>query len=121
MSPPLRPNTAPSRPTDRPEPRFAGPAVEPLRVSAPRSASAKPAVEAAASPPLRFPGEARHAHDLSRLSVSADDRIIVSSPNPGSDKRRRGPLRSLGLVALCLLAAFGAYTLYHWLSGAFLP
>lgn len=116
MSPPLRPSAAPSRPADRPEPRLSGSAPEPLRARAP---SARPA-ETGASPPLRFPSEARHAHDLPRLDVTAADRIIVSSPNPGRAKRRRGVLGSLGLIVLCLLAAVGAYALYHGFVDTFL-
>jgi hypothetical protein len=93
-----------------------------LRGSAPRLAVSKPAAEAAASPPIRFPGEARHSQELPRLSVAAGDRLIMSSEDVARDgKPRRSVTRIVGLIALLLLAGFGAFTLYHWVTGAFLP
>jgi hypothetical protein len=84
-------------------------------------AVAKPAAETVGSPPIRFPGEARHSHDLPRLSVASGDRLIISSAGIGGDgKPRRSMTRMIGFVALLLLAGFGAFTLYHWVTGVFL-
>jgi hypothetical protein len=83
---------------------------------------AKPAAEGGGSPPIRFPGEARHSQESPRLSVAAGDRLIMSSPSADSPgKPRRSVARALGSVALLLLAGFGAFSLYQWITGAFLP
>jgi len=96
--------------------------VEPLRASSPRLAVAKPAAEAVGGPPIRFPGEARHSHDLPHLSVVSGDRLIMSSPGVAGDgKPRRSMTGRIGFVALLLLAGFGAFTLYHWAAATFLP
>jgi hypothetical protein len=120
MSPPLRPNVAPSRPTVDSAPRLGAQGGEALRASAPRLTVAKPAAEAVGSPPIRFPGEARQSHDLPRLSVASGDRLIISSQGfAGDGKPRRSVTRVVGLVVLLLLAGFGTFTLYHWVTGAF--
>jgi hypothetical protein len=122
MSPPLRPNTAASRLADHQEPGLGAPGVEPLRGSAPRLTVAKPAAETVGTPPIRFPGEARHSQDLPHLSVASGDRLIMSSQGiAGDGKPRRSLTRVVGFAVLLVLAGFGAFTLYHWVTGAFLP
>jgi hypothetical protein len=93
-----------------------------LRGSAPRLTVAKPAAAAVGTPPIRFPGEARHSQDLPHLSVASGDRLIMSSQGiAGEGKPRRSMTRVVGFVVLLVLAGFGAFTLYHWVTGAFLP
>ena len=121
MSPPLRPVTASSRIAEQPEPRLAGPGVEALRTAASRLAITRPATQAVGSPPLRFAGEMRQPNELPHLAVAEGDRLIISSEAfAASGKPRRSRARLVGLTALLLLAAFGAYTLYNWIAGAFL-
>jgi hypothetical protein len=120
MSYPLRPKQALSSPAEQPEPRFAGAAAT-MR-AAQRPIAVKPAADdhAAANPPLRFPGEARH-DEPPRLT--AGERLSVSSAFTGGPdgKKRPGMLRGVAFATLLSLAAVGAFSLYHIFAGAFLP
>jgi hypothetical protein len=93
----------------------------PLRPPAPRPL-VRPAVADAATErePVRLAAEPRRAGDMPELSLTAADRIVVSSAITGGGKRERSGLRVFGFALLLALAAIGAYSLYHEAS-AFLP
>ncbi len=93
----------------------------PLRPSAPRVA-ARPATGATGTEPetVRFPAEYRRGGERPSISLSASDRLIVSSAITGGARKERSFLRVLGLSVLLVLAAIGAYSLYYEAS-AFLP
>ncbi len=91
----------------------------PLRPAAPR-AVARPGPADAERDPARLSIEPRRGADMPSISFSAADRVIVSSAIAGGGKRERSALRVIGLIVLLVLAAFGAYSLYHQ-AGAFLP
>ncbi|HXZ01122.1 MAG TPA: hypothetical protein VEI03_14065 [Stellaceae bacterium] len=69
---------------------------------------------------MRFPAEHRLGAEPSSISLSASDRLIVSSETADDDKKERSFLRVFAFTVLLLLAAIGAYSLYHEAS-AFLP
>jgi hypothetical protein len=111
MSFPPRPKRALS---ERPEPAFNGNAGPDASGRVPANRHAETAM------PLRFPGERRRAEASEIPTLSAGERLVVSSVIAGGDRApRRGFLRSVVLAALCLLAAVGAVTIYHSLAGAF--
>jgi hypothetical protein len=113
MSFPLRPKRASM---ERPEPQFGG--SRNARSPAPLRSAAEPRDDGAA--PLRFPGERRREPEANeRPSLSAGERMIVSSVIAGGERPSRGLLRPIALAALCLFAAVGAVTIYHSLAGAF--
>ena len=113
MSFPPRPKRALS---ERPEPAFNGN----------RNAGADVGGRVPANRPseatmlVRFPGERRRGEASEIPTLSAGERLVVSSVIAGGDRTpRRGFLPSVVLAALCLLAAVGAVTIYHSLAGAF--
>ena len=112
MAFPPRPRSARAEPSFVP---VGGAARDPvqLRPTAPRAA--KPATDGGAErEPLRLATEAP------ALSLSASDRLIVSSDAPAAAGRaQRGLFGVLGFILLLALAALGAYTLYQW-AGPFL-
>jgi hypothetical protein len=95
----------------------------PLRPAAPRPAAMRPAPSEAQGQrePMRLATE--HRREPQSLSLSAEDRLVVSSAVARSEPRRQGGFgffRLLGFAVLLALAAVGAYNIYHWAS-AFLP
>lgn len=96
----------------------------PLRAAATPRPATRPATGdvPAERETLRFPAEQRRGSELPSLSLSAADRLVTSSSGPAGARREQGGgfLRVLGFAVLLALAAFGAYTLYHAISG-FLP
>jgi hypothetical protein len=93
----------------------------PLRPPVPRPvvrpATAESAVE---REPSRLATEPRRVGDMPTLSLTAADRVVVSSVMTGGGKRERSGLRVFGFALLLALAVIGAYSLYHEAS-AFLP
>jgi hypothetical protein len=86
-----------------------------LRPIAPRS-MVNPASRQRFSPrlPVEAPPEAESL-ELPRLTLTAEDRPIISGEPDG--KPRRGMMRSVALAAICALAGAGAMTVYHALAG----
>jgi hypothetical protein len=117
MSHPLRPILARRRNPDRPEPLPVEVETEPLRVAARRVAAAKPQGDTT----VLFAAPERDAPEAPRLTLSAGDRVVLSSAIVGGDeKQRRHPLRFFALTVLFVLAAIGAVSVYHSIASAFL-
>ena len=117
MSFPLRPKRA-SGAADAGEPHFAGAAAR-------LPSAARPATEPERAAPLRFPAEARRefpAESPPRLTLSAADRLVISSPSasPAEVRRRPGMLRTMGFIVLLVLASIGTVSVYQALA-AYLP
>lgn len=72
----------------------------------------KPANEAEREP-LRFPADHRRGAEPQSLSLTASDRLVVSSGQAAAEKRKGGFFRRLGFAILLVLAAIGAYALYQ--------
>lgn len=117
MAFPPRPHSSRAEPSLAPAGAAARDAM-PLRPSAPHVA-ARPATGSERET-VRFPAEYRRGGERPSISLSASDRLIVSSAITGGDRKERSFLRVLGLSVLLVLAAIGAYSLYHEAS-AFLP
>lgn len=93
----------------------------PLRPATPRPLVRPGTVDSGAErEPARLSVEPRRATDMPSLSLTAADRIIMSSAGSGAAKRERSAWRVAGFIVLLVLAAIGAYSLYHQAS-AFLP
>jgi hypothetical protein len=93
----------------------------PLRPPGPRPLVRPVAADSAAErEPARLAAEPRRAGDMPLLSLTAADRVVVSSAITGGGKRERSGLRVFGFALLLVLAAIGAFSLYHEAS-AFLP
>lgn len=95
------------------------------RAAAPRPAAAKPTANDAGleREATRFPPEHRHGVEPGSISLTAADRIIVSSSLAAGGEKRESTFsffRALGLAVLFVLAAIGAYSLYHSIA-PFLP
>lgn len=123
MAFPPRPRTSRAEPSFTPIGAAPRDAV-PIRSAASRPAALRPAPGEAPGQrePMRLAGEPRFAAEPQSLSLSAEDRILVSG-NARVEARRRGGFgffRLLGFSVLLALAAVGAYNIYHWAS-AFLP
>ncbi len=121
----------PNRPTlarpgldERPEPHLAAPGVPAPRPAMPRPLAARPAGDLARgdNPPLRFPVDQRRSPEAPRLTLSAEDRLIVSGAAARGEARpRRGALRGVLLAALLVLAGIGAFTVYQAAAGILHP
>jgi len=99
---------------ERPEPAFNG------NRNAGADANGRVTANRPGEMPVRFPGERRRGEVSEIPTLSAGERLVVSSVIAGGDRTpRRGFLPSVVLAALCLLAAVGAVTIYHSLAGAF--
>jgi len=114
----------PPRPrSSRNEPSFA-----PVGAATREAVPLRPAaVRPAARPSLADTGGEREplrlATEAPSLSLSASDRVVVTSGGAArANGSRREPslLRGIGLALLLALAAVGAYSLYQWL-GPYLP
>jgi hypothetical protein len=122
MAFPPRPRSARSEPNLAPgavAPRDAVP-IRPLaaRTPSPRPGANDPGVE---REPPRFTTEHRNGAETRSLSVSAADRIIISSTKTNEgEKRERSFFRVFGLIVVLALAIVGALSLYHVVS-PFLP
>lgn len=101
----------------RTEPQIGAPGPTPLRMSSPRAVATRPAVPEAP----RFGGETRSAHEPMRLTLSAPERLTVSSAISEKTGPSGGALRFLALAILIGLAAIGAATLLHYTLGGILP
>jgi hypothetical protein len=120
MAFPPRPRSSRAEPSLSPAGAPARDAV-PLRPAAPRAAARPGTGEAGAGrETVRFPAEHRRGAELQSISFDASDRLIVSSAIAGDSRKKRSFLRVLGFTVLLVLAAIGAYSLYHEAS-AFLP
>jgi hypothetical protein len=119
MAFPPRPRSSRAEPSLAPAAPAARDAV-PLRPAAPRPLRPGPVESAADREPARLSVEPRRTADIPSLSLSAADRIIVSSASGSGRKREGSALRAVGFTLLLVLAAIGAYSLYHQAS-AFLP
>lgn len=116
MAFPPRPRSSRAEPSFAPVGASSRDAV-PLRPAVPRVAARPAAADAAAErEPMRLAAEPRRAPEAPSLSLSASDRLIVSSAGTGNAKRQGGLWRVLGLALLLAFAAFGAYSLYQWLA-----
>lgn len=122
---PPRPRSARAEPSIAP----AGPAPRDpvaIRPVPPRSNSAKSTANDAGfeREATRFPGEHRRGVDASSLALTEADRIIVSSSIAGGGGAKRDSgfsfFRVLGFAVLLVLAAIGAYSVYHSIA-PFLP
>jgi len=96
-----------------------------IRPVAPRPVPAKSSANDAGldREATRFPAEHRRGVEPGSLSLTDADRVIVSSSMAGgSDKRESGFsfFRVLGFAVLLVLAAIGAYSVYHSIA-PFLP
>ncbi len=112
----------PRRRPSRAEPSFTPVGAAPREALPLRSAPQRPPKPAneAEREPLRFPAEHRRGAEPQSISLSASDRLVVSSTAERGQKRQGGFFRGLGFAVLLVLAAIGAYAVYHWVS-AFLP
>lgn len=121
MAFPPRPRSSRAEPSLSPAGVEARDAV-PLRPAAPRAAAARPGMGDAGAErgTVRFAAEHRRGAEPQSISFDASDRLIVSSATAGDTKKERSFLRVLGFTVLLVLAAIGAYSLYHEAS-AFLP
>lgn len=121
MAFPPRPRSSRTEPNLAPAGALTRDAV-PLRAAAPRAATRPVAADIGAErETVRFPAEQRRGAELPSISLSASDRLIVSSEiTTSGEKRERSFLRVFGFFVLLVLAAVGAYSLYHEAS-AFLP
>ena len=99
------------------EPRFSAAPVEatPLRGARPSARLLRPQRDPGAAPARA----AEPAEDLPpRLSLSADDRMILPSRESAAEARggsSRGPGRLFGSTIVILFALYGAYSLAHQL------
>jgi hypothetical protein len=96
-----------------------------IRPVVPRPVPGKPSANDAGldRETTRFPVEHRRGVEPGSLSLTDADRVIVSSSIAGgSDKRDAGFsfFRVLGFAVLLVLAAIGAYSVYHSIA-PFLP
>ncbi|MGO8917881.1 MAG: hypothetical protein ACLQJR_18420 [Stellaceae bacterium] len=93
----------------------------PLRPAVSRAAKPGMGETAAEREPIRLTSEHRRGAELPSISLNASDRLIISSGSAAfGRKKERSLLRVFVLTVLLVLAAFGAYSLYHGAS-AFLP
>lgn len=124
MAFPPRPRSSRAEPSIAP----AGPAPRDpvsIRPVSTRPPSAKPTANDAGfeREATRFSTEPRHAAAPGSIALTEADRVIVSSSTAGGSERREGGFsffRVLGFAVLLVLAAIGAYSVYHSIA-PFLP
>jgi hypothetical protein len=96
-----------------------------IRPVASRPAASKPLANDAGldREAARFSAEHRRGVDPASLSLTEADRVIISSSTAGGSERRESGFsffRVLGFAVLLVLAAIGAYNVYHSIA-PFLP